>query len=213
MQRETMRTRVKICGITREEDARAAVSAGVDALGFNFYPGSKRAISSETGARLCQILPPFVCKVGLFVNTSAEEVQRIMDTVPLDLLQFHGDETDDYCKQFNKQFMKAIRIDERMTSAEVGKLITDFPSAAALLLDTFVSSEVGGTGKSFDWRKVPSEQVKPLVVAGGLTVENVPEVIRMTKPYGVDLSGGVESQPGIKDAEKIIAFMQAVQAS
>lgn len=201
------RTRVKICGITRVEDAQAAVAAGADALGFVFYAPSPRAVTAEHAQAIMTMLPPFVSKVGLFVNADADEVRRIVASTALDYLQFHGDETADYCQQFNLPYYKAIRV---KPGANLIQCESDFASASALLLDTWSEKAVGGTGLTFDWSLIPAGLQKPVILAGGLEAGNVASAIHDVRPYAVDVSGGVESQKGIKSREKIAAFMQQV---
>lgn len=201
------RTRVKICGITRQEDAWAAIDAGADALGFVFYAPSPRAVSAAQVQAIIKNLPPYIGKVGLFVNASASEVQQVIDTTSLDCLQFHGDEAADYCEKFNLPYYKAIRVKPEVSLVQCE---LDFASASALLLDTFSEKAVGGTGQTFDWGLIPAGLKKPLVLAGGLNPLNVADALQQVQPYAVDVSGGVEAQKGIKSPEKIAAFMQQV---
>ncbi|MEZ0209840.1 MAG: phosphoribosylanthranilate isomerase [Methylophilus sp.] len=202
-----MRTRVKICGITRQEDAWAAIDAGADALGFVFYAPSPRAVTATQVQAIVKTLPPYISKVGLFVNASADEVNRVIDATFLDCLQFHGDEAADYCEKFNLPYYKAIRVkpDVSLVQCEL-----DFVSASALLLDTFSEKAVGGTGQIFDWALIPAGMKKPLILAGGLHPDNITQALQQVQPYAVDVSGGVEAQKGIKSPEKIAAFMQQV---
>ena len=201
-----MRTRVKICGITRRQDAEFAIKMGADALGLVFYGPSPRAISIAQAAEICRGLPPFVSLVGLFVNATVDEVNRTLDQLPLDLLQFHGDESPNYCEQFAKPFMKAVRMQD---SDDLHHAAAVYQQANALLLDSFKAGVPGGTGQTFDWSMITSVN-KPLILAGGLSADNVASAIQQTRPYGVDVSGGVESAKGIKSNEKIRAFMQEV---
>lgn len=202
------RTRVKICGITRLEDAQAAMAAGADALGFVFYLPSPRFITPEAAASLIRQLPPFVSCVGLVVNPSANDVQQLLQTVPLDLLQFHGEETDAFCEQFGKPWIKALAMkpDEDMLA-----LAGRYPHARALLLDAWHPDLKGGTGHTFDWSRIPSLP-KPFILAGGLNSANVAEAIAATHPFAVDVSGGVEQSKGIKSASLINSFIAAVNA-
>ena len=204
------RTRVKICGITRREDALSAIAAGADALGFVFYPPSPRAVTAEQAQPLIAGLPPFVSKVGLFVNASAEQVRHVIAVTGIDCLQFHGDETADYCTQFNLPYYKAIRV---KSGVNLVQCQLDFASAAALLLDTYSEKAVGGTGEVFDWTLIPQGLEKPLILAGGLTVDSVAQAIAQVAPYALDVSGGVELQKGVKSPQKIAAFMQQVVQS
>jgi phosphoribosylanthranilate isomerase len=207
-----MRTRVKICGITRCEDALLAVDAGADAIGLVFYEKSPRFVSNEEAARICQIIPAFVSRVALFKDADQAVVESVLAQVDIDLLQFHGSETPGYCEQFNRPYIKAIGMkgieqdaDFLISSAET------FHSARALLLDGHAPGEAGGTGESFDWTAISGID-KPVILAGGLTVENVRQAIDLMHPYAVDVSSGVESSPGIKDKDKVAAFMEQVNA-
>ena len=199
------RTRVKICGITRIEDALYAANLGADAIGLVFYAPSPRAVQITQAREIVQALPPFVTTVGLFVNAKVAEVQETLQAVPLDLLQFHGEESPEYCVQFNRPYIKAIRM---QASTDLAQLAQEYATAQALLLDTYVAGVQGGTGIAFDWRQVPREFSKPLILAGGLNPENVQAAISQVRPYAVDVSGGVEASKGIKDPEKLIAFMR-----
>lgn len=202
-----MRTRVKICGITRTEDALAAVEAGCDAIGLVFYPPSSRYVSPEKAAEIVASIPPFISVVGLFVDAEPGEIKGVLRQVRLDLLQFHGNETAEECGRYAIPYMKAIRV---KADANLLQYAKDFKGAKALLLDTFVEGMPGGTGQSFDWNIIPATFPIPLVLAGGLTVENVSAAVRQVQPYAVDVSGGVEIKKGIKDAAKIAAFMRGV---
>ncbi len=200
-----MAVRVKICGITRIEDMQAACKAGSDALGFVFYAKSPRNLSIEQAAALLQALPPFVQSVGLFVNADPAFVRSVLAAAPLDLLQFHGDETPEYCKQFNRPYLKAVRVRPETDLVKYG---LDFADARALLLDAYVPGVPGGTGERFDWRLIPADLPKPIVLSGGLNADNVAEAVQVVKPWAVDVSSGVEAAPGIKDAAKIAAFIE-----
>ena len=201
-------TRVKICGITRAEDALAVVRNGADALGFVFYEKSPRHVTLQQAAQLVTALPPFVTTVGLFVNADAAFVRETLERVPLDMLQFHGDETPQYCAQFNRRYLKAIRV---RVGVDLLQCASDFHAAAGLLLDAHVEGIPGGTGATFDWALIPKELPLPLILSGGLDVENVTSAIRQVRPYAVDVSSGVEAGKGIKDAAKIARFMQEVK--
>jgi phosphoribosylanthranilate isomerase len=200
------RTRIKICGLTREEDVAAAVAAGADAIGFVFYPKSPRYVTPQRAAELIATLPPFVTAVGLFVNASPEEVAEIVRVAPVGLLQFHGEETPEFCAQFGLPFVKACRVKQGVSALEY---LRPFSQAAAWLFDSFVP-EYGGVGESFDWSLVPSTD-KPVILSGGLSSLNVAQAIRRVRPWGVDVSSGVESGKGIKDAAKIAAFIAEVR--
>ncbi|WP_097461576.1 phosphoribosylanthranilate isomerase [Mangrovitalea sediminis] len=202
-------TRIKICGITRQEDAQAAVDAGADAIGFVFYAPSPRAIAIDRAWDIVRGLPPFVSSVGLFVNAEPDWVREVLATVPLDLLQFHGDETPDYCSQFGRPWMKAIRV---RSSNDIERAFSVFAEARGLLVDAFDPALYGGTGRAFDWSLIPRQRPLPLVLAGGLDSVNVADAIRQVRPWAVDVSGGVESAKGIKSAEKIRAFINEVRS-
>ena len=198
--------RVKVCGLTSVEDSLLAVNAGADAIGMVFYEPSPRHVSIETAERIARAAGPFVTTVGLFVDASRAEVEGVLRRVPLQLLQFHGDESPEYCEAFQRPYMKAIRVKPDMDIVEV---ISQYSSAVAVLLDTYKKGVPGGTGETFDWDRVPSQSQRqlPVVLAGGLTPENIQEAIFNTLPYGVDVSGGVESSPGKKDPQKITEFI------
>lgn len=202
-----MRTRVKICGITRPQDAIAAVELGADAIGLVFYAPSPRNISIEQAAEIVTGLPPFVSKVGLFVNAEPAFINSVLKRVALDCLQFHGDETAAECEQINMPYYKAIRV---KNDTNLLQYASQYQRANALLLDAYSEAAVGGTGQVFDWTLIPTNMGKPVVLAGGLNAGNVAAAIKQVKPYAVDVSGGVEASKGIKDAVKIAAFMQAV---
>ena len=201
------RTRIKICGITRPEDLVAAVNAGADAVGFVFYPPSPRALSLEVAAELARRVPPFVTRVGLFVNAEPAQVSATLAAVPIDLLQFHGDEDAAYCEQFRRPYLKAARVKPGLDLLEFARA---YPTAQGLLLDAWVEA-YGGVGQSFDWSLIPERMPMPLVLSGGLHAGNVAEAVAKTCPWAVDVSSGVEIAKGIKDAEKIAAFVAAVR--
>lgn len=200
--------RSKICGITRVEDALAAAAAGADAIGLVFYAKSPRAVSVEQARQIIAALPPFVTTVGLFVDVERDELRQILAQVPLDLLQFHGDESAEQCEGHGRPYIKALRV---KAGDDVAAQVARYPGAAGVLLDTFVEGVPGGTGLAFDWSLVPAGLSKPVILAGGLTPENVAAAIARVRPYAVDVSGGVESAKGIKDADKIRAFIRAAQ--
>lgn len=202
--------RSKICGITRVEDALAAVEAGADAIGFVFYPKSPRAVTVQQARAIIAALPPFISTVGLFVNASRCELNEMLDAVPLDLLQFHGDETPEQCEGYHRPFIKALRVQAGDDIAASCRL---YSKASGILLDTFVSGVPGGTGETFDWALIPDGLEKPIILAGGLTSANVAQAIAQVRPYAVDVSGGVEKSKGIKDHDKIRAFMSAVHGA
>lgn len=202
------RTRIKICGITRVEDALAAAAAGADAIGFVFYANSARAIDAKVARDICAALPAFITTVGLFVNADISAVKAILADVPLDLLQFHGDESPVYCEQFAKSYCKALRMHDDLDVIVTAK---QFSGARSLLLDTYRAGVAGGTGEVFEWQRIPQSLRNKIILAGGLSPENVADAITQVHPYAVDVSGGVESAPGVKDAKKIQAFIAAVR--
>lgn len=201
--------RSKICGITRVEDALVAAEAGADAIGLVFYPRSPRAVTVEQARRITRALPPFVSVAGLFVDASRCEIGEILDAVPLDVLQFHGDEPPEACHGFHRPWYKALRV---RPGEDVQGHVERYAGASAVLLDTFVAGVPGGTGETFDWSLVPPLLSKPLILAGGLTAENVQRAIGQTHPFAVDVSGGVEQEKGIKDARKVREFVTRVRA-
>ena len=202
-----LRTRVKICGITRVEDALAAVACGCDAIGLVFYDKSPRNVSLAQAASILAALPAFISAVGLFVDASADQVNTTLTTVRLDLLQFHGEESADYCRQFRMPYMKAIRV---RPGTNLIQCATDYADAKALLVDAYSEGAAGGTGQVFDWSLIPANLTIPVVLAGGLNAGNVGDAIRRVRPYAVDVSGGVEREKGMKDADRIAAFMRGV---
>ena len=202
-----MRTRVKICGITRIEDALEAVKQGADAIGLVFYAHSPRQVSAEQAAEIVAKVPAFITVVGLFVDADSAFIQDVLSTVRLDLLQFHGDETPSECRQYSRPYMKAIRV---KNDTNLVQYAADYADAKALLLDAFAEGVPGGTGQVFDWSLIPQDLPLPVVLAGGLNAENVGLAIEQVRPYAVDVSGGVEASKGIKDAAKIAAFMRGV---
>jgi phosphoribosylanthranilate isomerase len=201
-----MRTRVKICGITRPADAAAAAEAGVDAIGLVFYPPSPRYLSAERALEIRDALPPFVQTVALFVNPDAAQVAQVLGRVRPSMLQFHGEETPGFCAQFGMPFVKAARVRPGVDALEY---LRPFSRAAAWLFDSHVP-EYGGVGESFDWSLLPVTD-RPVILSGGLSQANVTEAIRRVRPWGVDVSSGVESAKGIKDAAKIAAFIAEVR--
>ncbi|MFS1292112.1 phosphoribosylanthranilate isomerase [Pseudomonas piscis] len=202
--------RSKICGITRIEDALAAVAAGADAIGLVFYAKSPRAVNVQQARAIIAALPPFVTTVGLFVNASRCELGEILDAVPLDLLQFHGDESAAACEGYHRPYIKALRV---KAGDDIAAACQAYPGASGILLDTYVEGVPGGTGEAFDWSLVPQGLSKPIILAGGLSADNVALAIAQVRPYAVDVSGGVEQSKGIKDPARIQAFMQAVRRS
>ncbi len=202
-----MRTRIKICGITRPGDAVAAAQAGADAIGLVFYPPSPRFLNVERAREIRDALPPFVQAVALFVNPDAAQVAQVIGRVHPALLQFHGEETPEFCGQFGLPYVKACRVGQ---GVDLLKYLRPFSAASGWLLDAHVE-EYGGVGASFDWSLVPARLERPLVLSGGLTQHNVGEGLRRVRPWAVDVSSGVESSKGIKDAAKIAAFIAEVR--
>ena len=205
-----LRTRVKICGITRVQDALEAVRCGADAIGLVFYAASPRHVSVQQAQQIVAALPPFISVVALFVNATPAEIETVLSQVRIDIVQFHGDETAADCERIKLPYFKAIRV---KSDTNLLQCALDFSSANALLLDTYSEAAYGGTGHVFDWDLIPKNMTKPVILAGGLIAENVGLAIQKVKPYAVDISGGVEVSKGIKDANKIAAFMLAVQAA
>lgn len=203
-----MRTRVKICGITRPEDALAAVAAGADAIGLVFYAPSPRAVTAEQAAAIAEQVAPFVTLTGLFVDAPETEVRAVLESVPLELLQFHGQETPVYCAQFKRRYIKAVSM---QTAEDLPRAATRYADACGLLLDTYHPAQPGGTGECFNWEWVPPDYERPLILAGGLTPDNVGAAVTQVRPYAVDVSSGVEQAKGIKDAAKMNAFIQEVR--
>ena len=199
-----MAVRVKICGITRLQDLHAACDAGADALGFVFYKKSPRHLSIASAAALLRELPPFVQSVGLFVNAEPAFIESVLQAVPLDLLQFHGDETPADCARFGRPYIKAVRVNRE---TDLLKCAADFDAACGLLLDAWVPGVPGGTGERFDWTLIPTNLPKPVILSGGLTPGNVAEAVQRVRPWAVDVSSGVEVSKGIKDAHKIAQFI------
>lgn len=200
--------RIKICGITRVDDALAAAQAGADAIGLVFHPGSPRAVSIEQARTIVGALPPFVTTVGLFVDAEQASIQAVLEQVPLDLLQFHGDEPDDFCQRFNRPYIKAVRV---RPGDDLNALAAKWPGACGILLDSYKPGVPGGTGETFDWSMIPSQRSWRLILAGGLQAQNVRQAIGQTAPWAVDVSGGVEAAKGIKDLAKINAFIHEVK--
>lgn len=202
--------RSKICGITRAADALVAAEAGADAIGLVFYSKSPRAVSIAQAREIIAALPPFVTTVGLFVNASRCEINETLDAVALDVLQFHGDEVPDDCEGFHRPWYKALRV---RAGNDIRAEAARYAGASAVLLDTFVDGVPGGTGEMFDWSLVPADLPKPLILAGGLTPQNVQQAIERVRPFAVDVSGGVELSKGVKDAARVREFIGQVRTS
>jgi phosphoribosylanthranilate isomerase len=203
-----MRTRVKICGITRIEDAQAAAARGADAIGLVFYQPSPRKVTLERAREIAMLTPPFVATVAVFVNPSREEVEQVIRECGVTLLQFHGEESPEFCAAFSRPYIKAARI---RPGLDLIKYLAPYASARAWMLDAFHDDLWGGTGGAFDWSLVPEGMTGPIILSGGLTADNVTDAIRRVRPYAVDVSSGIEASKGIKDAAKIAAFIGAVK--
>ncbi len=201
-------TRIKICGITRVEDALYAASSGADAIGLVFYVSSPRHVSIAQAKKIVDALPPLITVVGLFVNAEATFLREVLSSVPLDLLQFHGDELPEYCAQFKRHYLKAIRV---KAGVDLIQCASDFRGAKGLLLDAHVEGIPGGTGTAFDWTLIPKKLPLSVILSGGLDAGNVAAAIKQVRPYAVDVSSGVEASKGIKDAAKIAAFINEVK--
>ena len=203
-----MKTRIKICGITRVEDALAAARLGADAVGLVFYAGSPRAVTPQRAREIIDALPPFVVPVGLFVNADAAAVRDTLAAAPVQLLQFHGEETPDFCSGFGRPFLRALRV---RPGGDLLQYACEFHAAKGLLLDAWVEGVHGGTGATFDWSLIPPDLPLPVILSGGLNPDNVEQAVRRVRPWAVDVSSGVESAKGIKDAAKIEAFINGVR--
>jgi phosphoribosylanthranilate isomerase len=200
--------KAKICGITRIEDGLAAARAGADAIGLVFFDASPRHVGLEVAREISAALPPFVSAVGLFVNPDRKWVEQAIDSVHLDLLQFHGEEPESFCSSFSVPYIKAARVKPGL---DLVQYAAGYASAKGILLDAHVEGMAGGTGRVFDWKLIPGNLPLPLILSGGLDPDNVEIAIRTVEPWAVDVSSGVESSKGIKDAAKIAAFMQGVR--
>lgn len=203
-----MHTRIKICGITRPEDGIDAARLGADAIGLVFYDASPRAVTLAQARAVVEALPPLLTTVGLFVNPQPSWVEEVLVGVPLGLLQFHGDESPADCRRYRRPYLKAVRMREGVNLARV---MTDYRDAAGILLDSYQAGAYGGTGTRFEWDRIPAHRPRPIVLAGGLTAQNIEQAIRQVQPDAVDVSGGVEAENGIKDAAKIAAFIRGVR--
>jgi phosphoribosylanthranilate isomerase len=203
-------TRIKICGITRPDDARAATDCGADAIGLVFFADSPRTVSVDQALQIAAVVPPLVNIVALFVDEPAASIERILIEVPISLIQFHGAESADFCQQFARPWIKSVRV---RAGFDLAQACRDYPSARGILVDSWQEGVPGGTGKTFDWNLAQGEQLLPVILAGGLHAGNVGEAIRALRPAAVDLSSGVECAPGVKDAAKIQQFIAAVRAA
>lgn len=198
-------SKVKICGITNRDDAKLACDFGADAIGLVFYPPSPRYVTIKQATEAVSVLPPFTSTVALFVNAQREEIEQVLEQVAIDLIQFHGDEPEEFCCSFKRPYIKAVRMKQGL---DLYAVQDDYASARGLLLDTYKKGIPGGTGEAFNWDKVPHDLTMPVILAGGLVAENVARAIEQVGPYAVDVSGGVEASKGKKDRSKIIRFMQ-----
>jgi len=202
-----MRTRVKICGFTRAEDAAYAAQLGVDAIGLVFYPPSPRNVDIDRAVEIVKALPAFVSVVALFVDEQESRIREVLEQVPIDCLQFHGDEPPAACRLYDKRYMKAVRM---QGGIDVSDLALQYHDAAGLLLDAYHPGAKGGTGSRFDWDLIPEHCVLPIVLAGGLDINNARQAVQTVRPYALDVSSGVETEKGIKDALKMAAFVREV---
>jgi phosphoribosylanthranilate isomerase len=203
-----VRTRVKICGITRSDDGLAAAAAGADAIGLVFYPPSPRAVSVEQALDIVSVLPPFVTVTALFVDAARDKIRQVLDSVPVDLLQFHGSELPADCEGFGRPYIKALAMRD---GVDLVAACRDFDSASGILVDAWHPQVPGGSGASFDWDRLPASLEKPLILAGGLTPDNVSDAVGRVQPWAVDVSSGVERAKGVKDPERIRQFIKGVQ--
>ncbi len=203
-----MTTRIKFCGITREQDILAAAHLGVHAIGLVFHPQSSRAVDVQQAQSLSRVCPPFITRVGLFMNQDASTITEVLEQVDLDVLQFHGEEPEEYCVSFKKPYLKSIAM-----GGNTPHRAREYPSAQAMLLDSNEIGQPGGSGKAFDWDNIPENITKPVILAGGLDADNVTQAIQRIKPYAVDVSSGIESAKGIKDSVKMKNFIQTVRVA
>lgn len=206
----TCSVRIKICGLRSPEQALAAVAAGADAIGLNFHPASPRWVELSAAREICAALPPFVSSVGLFVDAPAADIERVLDVLPLQMLQFHGNESEAFCQRWQRPYLKALRMRDGL---DIAAAMAAHGAATGILLDSYRPGVPGGTGEVFDWDRIPPQRPRPLVLAGGLRAENVGTAIRRVKPFAVDVSGGVEREPGVKDPAAMEAFVRAVRAA
>ncbi|MEX0603891.1 MAG: phosphoribosylanthranilate isomerase [Marinobacter sp.] len=202
-----MTVRTKICGITTVHDARAAAEGGVDAIGLVFYDPSPRAVTPSVASEIARSVPAFVNVVGLFVNPTKAFIEGVLAQVPLDTLQFHGDEPPEFCHQFGRRWIKAVRV---QSEADIVNAFDTYRKAAGILVDAYDPQRYGGTGKGFDWTLIPAERPLPLILAGGLDSDNVARAIEQVRPWAVDVSGGVEREKGIKDVARMNNFLREV---
>lgn len=210
MMRCNMRTRIKICGITHVEHAIHAAELGVDALGLVFYPPSPRHVELAQAAEIAAALPAFVTAVGLFMNPDEATVRAALNAVPLEVLQFHGEESADFCRQFGRPYLKSVPMGGKIDAVQYA---SQYPDARGVLLDSNAVGQAGGSGHTFDWGKIPTNLPQPLILAGGLNPDNATAAVQQVRPYAVDVSSGVEQAKGIKDSARMTAFVQAIHAA
>ncbi|TCW29065.1 phosphoribosylanthranilate isomerase [Gulbenkiania mobilis] len=203
-----MSVRIKICGITTPQDAQEAARLGADAVGLVFYPPSPRNVNPDQARAIVRALPPFVSVVALFVNPSREAVEAVLAACPVDILQFHGEESPDFCRSFHRPYLKAVRV---RPGTDFSALAAAYADARGLLTDAFVEGVHGGTGTTFDWSLLPEERPLPLILSGGLDERNVAEAVRRVRPDAVDVSSGVEKSKGIKDVARMAAFISGAR--
>lgn len=202
-----MRTRIKFCGMTQIQDVQHAIDLGVDALGFVFVKNSPRNLTIKQAQELVEEIPPFVMRVGLFMNAEIAYIQDVLNNVKINLLQFHGEENQEFCRQFKVPYLKAVPM---ASTASVSDFCLNYPSATGFVLDSHATGKMGGSGKKFAWERIPSELGRPIILAGGLTSDNVAEAVQVARPYAVDVSSGIEVAEGIKDIDKMKHFIQEV---
>jgi phosphoribosylanthranilate isomerase len=202
---------VKICGITSIEDAQYICAAGANAIGVVFYDKSPRNVSINQARKICNSIPPFITSVGLFLDAPSEFVNSVLATVPLDLLQFHGSETAEYCASFSRPYIKAVGMKGMKSAEDFVQYTNQFSEAKGFLIDSHAKGKAGGTGETFDWSNIPQNIDKPIILAGGLNPNNISDAIKQTSVYAFDLSSGVESQPGIKDKQKVIQLFMNIK--
>ncbi len=203
-----MKTRIKVCGFTQAKNAQKIAHTGVDAIGLVFYNNSPRHVDTRNAVEIINALPAFVNRVGLFVNAKSDFIDKVLSKVPLDTLQFHGDESPIECSQYAMPFIKALRVNQ---NSNIIKMADNYHQSCGLLLDAFNKDAYGGTGKTFDWNLVQVDIDLPIILAGGLNPDTVADAIKQVRPYAVDVSSGVESQLGVKDIDKIKQFIQQVR--
>jgi len=203
-----MQTRIKFCGMTQKNDVEHAINLGVDSLGFVFVQGSPRYLKIDEASKLFKLIPPYVIKVALFMNAEVGEVATTLSRLSVNILQFHGDEDEKFCNQFSNPYLKAVPMGSFHSPAE---FCAKFPSATGFVLDSHAAGQMGGSGEKFAWDSIPTQIDKPVILAGGLTPENVAEAIRIARPYAVDVSSGIEASKGIKDPVKMDKFVKEVR--